>query len=122
MFKETKIAIQCLWCNTWLKIELKDGKPQLGQSVGTRDSKVGANVEQSAVSALAGIPMFIVTCPRCKQPYPLPKETAGKTVRCLNCKAKIQIPDLADQPTVIASGAETEIAPDADGENGAVAG
>jgi hypothetical protein len=109
MFKEAKIAIQCLWCKTWLKIELTDGKPQLSQSVRTRDSKESSKAEQSAASALAEIPMLIVTCPCCKQPYPLPEETAGKTVACLNCKANIQIPDLAEQPTAIASGAETEI-------------
>jgi LSD1 subclass zinc finger protein len=35
--------------------------------------------------------MFIVHCANCDQPLHLPDDAAGKTIRCLKCKAVIMI-------------------------------
>ena len=35
--------------------------------------------------------MFIVHCANCNEPLHLPDDAAGKTIRCLNCKAIIMI-------------------------------
>jgi hypothetical protein len=30
IIKQKQISIRCLWCESWLKIELKDAKPAVG--------------------------------------------------------------------------------------------
>jgi len=114
MFMQRKIAIQCLWCKAWLKIDLKNGKSLSDQAMKSEDSKETAKTEWATISALVETPLFLVSCPKCKQLHRLRIEAAGETMRCLNCEATIQIPSLTDQPTVVANNGDTEIGDDED--------